>query len=196
MTSEFENPPASERDDCLVRRVRGGDRAALEILVQRHWRAAYNRAYHILRSREDAEDVAQDALLSAVTHLDSYTERAAFSTWLQRIVINRTLMLLRARHSSPLHLAVEFRDERYASPRIQYDPERLMIASENTHLISVTLRSLKGIYREPLWRNMYGEESISEIARQIGVSGGTVKIRLHRARKQLSQKVGAKLRKD
>ena len=65
-------------DDALVAMAKAGDRPATDQLVRKYWTMAYRVAVRILRSREDAEEVAQDALWAAVTHLSTYREDACF----------------------------------------------------------------------------------------------------------------------
>src|SRR5690349_15054561 len=83
-------PPVTE----LVVRARRGDPAAFTELVRRHLRAAYAVALAVLQRPADAEDVAQDALISALEHLDDCREPARFSGWLVKIVRNRALHAL------------------------------------------------------------------------------------------------------
>ena len=82
-------------DVTLVRSAKEGDMAAFEELVNRHTDMILRVAMHITNSREDAEEAVQDAFLKAFRHLQRFEERARFSTWLTRIVINEALMKLR-----------------------------------------------------------------------------------------------------
>ena len=81
-------------DAELVSRCRNGDEAAFDALVQRHQARAFNVAYLLLRDREDATEVAQDAFVSVYHHVESFRGDAAFATWLHQIVTN----LARNRH--------------------------------------------------------------------------------------------------
>src|ERR1700752_180768 len=85
------------RDQRLVEQARQGDQEAFSELSARHRRKCVDLACYFLRSRSDAEDVAQNALLKAYKHLDQYQGDAEFSTWLSRIVANECLMLMRIR---------------------------------------------------------------------------------------------------
>src|SRR5579871_6229603 len=102
----------------LVALGKAGNALAIDELVRRHWGDAYGLALRILRCREDAEEVAQDALETAVTHLGAFRQDAFFYGWLRRIVINESLMALR-RKRSPLRSPVSTWDvqERYLSDR-------------------------------------------------------------------------------
>lgn len=178
------------RDSALIARGKTGDPEALNDLVRQYWHAAYTCALHVLRSHEEAEDIAQEALLSAIVHLPMFDERASFGTWLHRIVFNQSIMLLRRKRSCTLDAACAF-DERIhgrASP-MQASPESEALDSERHHLLSAAIETLPGDYRVPLWLFTCKEESVSDIAKNLRISRGGVKIRLHRARKLVSRRI-------
>src|ERR671934_206491 len=82
-------------DAKLVQLARRGSRAAAAELFARHWRAAWRAAYVIAGRREMADDVAQDAFERAFAALSRFDEGRPFGAWLNRIVVNRSLDLLR-----------------------------------------------------------------------------------------------------
>ncbi len=82
-------------DAVLVARARGGDAAAFESLVKRHIRAALGVALAVLGEFPDADDAVQDALLSAMQHLESCAPAEKFRAWLLTIVRNRAFDLKR-----------------------------------------------------------------------------------------------------
>jgi RNA polymerase sigma-70 factor, ECF subfamily len=84
----------SDRD--LVRRARRGDRDAAAALFRRYWRSAWRAAFAITGRRALADDVAADAFERAFAALDRFDTHRPFGPWLQRIVANRALDLLRA----------------------------------------------------------------------------------------------------
>jgi RNA polymerase sigma-70 factor (ECF subfamily) len=88
------NPTADESLTSLVARARRGETRAFEVLARRHLRAAYATALALLGRPEDAEDVAQDALLTAFERLEDCREPERFSGWLLQIVRNRALNAL------------------------------------------------------------------------------------------------------
>lgn len=81
----------------LVRAAQGGSGAALEALFRRHWRGAHRAAYLIVQDAGAAEDIAQEAFLSAFRALDRFDRRRAFRPWLHRIVVNRAIDHARVR---------------------------------------------------------------------------------------------------
>src|SRR6476620_10764552 len=83
-------------DAKLVELARRGSRDAAAELCTRHWRAGWRAAYVVTGRREVADDVAQDAFERAFGALSRFDERRPFGAWLHRIVVNRSLALLRA----------------------------------------------------------------------------------------------------
>jgi RNA polymerase sigma-70 factor, ECF subfamily len=90
-------PAAS--DEVLVEMAKLRDHPAFAELWNRHSNTAFKAAYRITRNLDDAEDAIQDAWMKAYVHLNSLDGRAKFSTWLTRIAINSSLMILRRRRA-------------------------------------------------------------------------------------------------
>ena len=99
-----------QTDEALMARIAGGDRAAFNLLAQRHAGAVVRLAAHILRNRADAEDVAQDAMLRVWTNAPRWKPVAKFRTWLTRIVVNLCLDRKRRTPWMPLDSAGELVD--------------------------------------------------------------------------------------
>src|SRR3954451_1603921 len=86
---------ASER--ALIEAAQGGSEPAVEELFRRHWPDTHRAAYLIVRDAAAAEDIAQEAFLSALSALGRFDRRRPFSPWLHRIAINRAIDWSRAR---------------------------------------------------------------------------------------------------
>ncbi len=87
----------SRSDAALVRAAQRGSGAALDELFSRHWPAAHRAAFLVLHDAAAAEDVAQEAFLSALRALDRFDRRRPFGPWLHRIVVNRAIDHARSR---------------------------------------------------------------------------------------------------
>jgi len=85
----------SER--ALIRGAQAGSKEDMEELFRRHWPPAYRAAYFVVYDRAAAEDIAQEAFLSAIRNLDRFDRRRPFGPWLHRIVVNRAIDWARAR---------------------------------------------------------------------------------------------------
>src|ERR1700688_2379600 len=92
-----DNFPDHEDQNLVLRARSGGDRQALEELVQRHQAWIYNIAVRMLYQPQDAEDATQEILIKVLTRLSSFEGRSSFRTWLYRIVVNHVLNMKRGR---------------------------------------------------------------------------------------------------
>jgi RNA polymerase sigma-70 factor (ECF subfamily) len=147
-------------------------------------------AYSILRNKEDAEDAVQDAVLSAYVHLRNFEGRSAFTTWFTRIVLNAALMILRKRTNSRISSLPDpcISDENPWTERIpapQPDPEMVCAEGETLQLIDVLLRKMSPVLRQSFTMIYYDEMSSREACTLLGVSVGTLKSRVFRARRHL-----------
>jgi RNA polymerase sigma-70 factor (ECF subfamily) len=147
-------------------------------------------AYSILRNKEDAEDAVQDAVLSAYVHLRNFEGRSAFTTWFTRIVLNAALMILRKRTNSRISSLPEpsIADEMSWTegvPTSQPDPEMVCAEGETFQLIDVLLGKMSPALRQSFTMTYYDEMSSREACALLGVSTGTFKSRLFRARRHL-----------
>jgi len=147
-------------------------------------------AYSILRNREDAEDAVQDALLSAYRHLRAFEGRSAFKTWFTRIVLNAALMIRRKRKplwtdSQRESSATDDTPWMERIPAAQPDPEMMYAKEETLQLIDVLLGRMSPLLRQAFTMTYYQEMSNEEAGALLGVTTGTFKSRLFRARRHL-----------
>jgi RNA polymerase sigma-70 factor, ECF subfamily len=181
----YEAAPAAERD--LVRRARAGDPAACEALALAHRREAYLLALQLMGNREDALDVAQDALLRFFTTLDRFRADEPVRPWLYTIVRNRCRDLMRrgrVRRNEPL----ESEPGRWRPELVDghADPFRDAARAELQRRVWKALGELSPEHREILVLRDYQDLSYEEISDVLRVPRGTVMSRLHRARKAIA----------
>jgi RNA polymerase sigma-70 factor (ECF subfamily) len=170
-----------ERDERdLVERARSGDRDAFAGLVWRHQDAVYTLASRLV-GPDLAADVAQEALIRAWRALPRFRGEAAFSTWLHRITVNTawTMRKRAARH------AAEPIDDGIAD--LRPGPEH---AAELVDIRAALRRALArlsdGQRAVVVLRDVYGWSN-AETAHELGITRTTAKVRLHRARRRLSE---------
>jgi RNA polymerase sigma-70 factor (ECF subfamily) len=158
----------SER--ALVVGALAGSQADLEVLFQRHWPVAYRAAFLIVHDHAGAEDIAQEAFLAALRHLERFDRRRRFGPWLGAIVANRAIDWLRARnarresgHEVPDSTAVtEARPGGYSDE------------------VSAALAALSPEHRAVVVMRYVLEFTPGEIARALELPRGTVNSRLRR----------------
>jgi len=164
-----------------------------EEVVSQYLPSLYRRAYRFMRDPHDAEDAVQDALLSAYKHLDQFKGTAKMATWLTSIVTNSALTQLRRRPRKP-HVSLDERlDEEqgyYLSDRLadaRPSPEDECMWSEtHGHLLDF-LAELSPTLRETIQLRDLEGRTTSEVASALGVSQGTVKANVSRARTKLKR---------
>ncbi len=149
-------------------------------------------AHLILRNREDAEDAVQNAFLSGYLYLRSFEGRSALRTWFTRIVLNAALMIQRKRkrHPSTIRQLPENSNSREVNwtentPASEPDPEMIHADGETLQLIDRILGKMKPALRRAFTMTYYDELSGPEACAVLGVSAGTFKARLYRARRQV-----------
>ena len=147
-------------------------------------------AHAILRNREDAEDAVQNAFLSGYLHLRSFEGRSALRTWFTRIVLNAALMIRRKRKPSTMQTLPENSNSHEAKwteniPASEPDPEMVHAERETVQLIDGILEKMKPLLRQAFTMTYFDELSGPEASALLGVSSGTFKARLFRAKRQI-----------
>jgi RNA polymerase sigma-70 factor (ECF subfamily) len=179
--------PGALTDEEVVVRVRAGDTQLFEVLMRRYNQRLYRAVRAILQNDADAEDAVQQAYLNAYGHLDQFEGRARFSTWLTRIAVYEALSRRRRARDKPLGSSDDEQSGRAVSAAP--DPERETYAGELNTLLESALDTLPHGYRSVFMLREIDGLNTAETARQLRVSEGTVKTRLHRARDLLQRKL-------
>jgi RNA polymerase sigma-70 factor (ECF subfamily) len=170
-------------DQMLVRRAQKGDVDAFEALVRNHERRVYNLCLRLMGNDEDAMDAAQETLLKAWRHLSSFRGASAFSTWLYRVTVNVCNDMLRKRR--PPSLSVEILQETgrdLADPLAGDFTDR----TASVQMVLEGLRRLSPDHRTVLVLRDVQGFSYEEIGELLDCPTGTVRSRLSRARRNLS----------
>jgi RNA polymerase sigma-70 factor, ECF subfamily len=182
-------------DAELVRLAREGSASALRLIVRRHNQRLYRVARAIVRDDAEAEDVMQEAYLSALKHLATFRADASLATWLTRIVVNKAIGHLRPeRIMVPLDAVdkVAWPDAGAGamSPLApELDPERSAARSQVRDLLERAIDNLPEPFRVVFVMRMVEQLSIKETACSLGLREETVKTRLHRARKLMREQL-------
>ena len=173
-------------DHQLLSEAKSGNQEAFAELCLRYRGVLKNRIYRIVRHPEDTEDVLQETLLKAYQHLQSFRETCSFPTWLVAIGTNVSLMLLRRRkilrkNTSDVvaddgeTLVMEWRDP---AP----DPEQRYMMNQTSQTLNRAITRLSPQFRNLLEMYYKSELRLKDSAKIFGVSEGTVKSRVLRAR--------------
>jgi len=184
---------SGDSDSALVTSAKCGDTHAFEELIDRHKRKAFATALRITNNREDAEDVVQESFHKAFLHLAKFEERARFSTWLTRIVLNEALMSLRRRRGDLEVLPESPDDTGKSAPEAFVDkspsPEESCWRRERTELLTEAINRLGPKIRRTILLYNIEERSLQEIAQILGTSISAVKARIFQGRRKLRRTV-------
>lgn len=173
-----------ETDNSIIQRILSGDKSGYRELANRHKDYAFTVAYKIVGTREDAEEVAQDAFIQAFHALPSFNQEAKFTTWFYRIVFNAALMLKRKKNIVADDITLS-----EAAQEATADTSNELKTNEQKKYIQQALNQLSPDDVTMITLFYLKEQSLEEIAQIVGISAETVKVKLCRARKRLGEEM-------
>lgn len=167
-------------DEAFVMRAQQGDKAAFEVLVNRHGDYVYNLALRVMRRPEEAQEVAQEAFVRAWRGLPNFQGAAQFHTWLYRIVVNLCYNRLPQLKRELATLVPDAAALQLADPQQQVEAD--LLSSELKVVLHQAIDALPQHYRLLITLRHRQELSYNEIVEITGLPLGTVKTGIHRAR--------------
>lgn len=185
--------PVRDKEPLLIEAARNGERAAFDNLVALYRQKGLGIAYNLTGNFEDAKDVLQEAFIKVYLNLKGFREKAKFSTWFYRIVVNCGLDFLRRRKTAsrvfigrPL-LDEEGNEKETADQR--YDPAKLTLNQELREKLDEKIAGLPGKQRLAFTLKHQNGLSNQEIAEVLGCGIATVKVHLFRAARRLQEEL-------
>ncbi len=187
------HPPMPADDAQLLARLRAGEDRAFDELTALYAGRLYATARRMLASDQDAQDAVQEAMLGAFQSLHTFQGGSRLSTWLTRIVINKSLMKLRSRRRRPERSIEDFlptfKDDGHPTrwtPRWRSeDTENTGGRAELHRVVREKIEELPENYRTVLLLRDVQQLSTEDVAEALGDTPNAVKVRLHRARQAL-----------
>jgi RNA polymerase sigma-70 factor (ECF subfamily) len=166
--------------DELVERCKQGDPQSFQTLYRQYSKAMFNTSLRIVNNTADAEDVLQESFLDAFRSLHEFHYRSTFGAWLKRIVINKSINILRKRHNGLVDLeSIELQaitdEEQVNEEEIQYrvdEVKKMITRLPDGYRTVLSLYLLEG----------YDHEEISQI---LNISHNTVRTQYVRAKQKL-----------
>lgn len=170
-------------DAYYIEQVLQGDRQAYARLVDKHKHMVFTVALRIVRNREDAEEIAQDAFIKAFQSLETFKQESKFSTWLYKIAYNAAISKTRKKklEMAPIEVNVV---ENYTLDEIFENLERLE-SNEQKTIISRLFESLNPDESTLITLYYYENVQTEEIGEITGLSQSNVKVKLHRIRQKM-----------
>ena len=166
---------SARQERTWVREAREGSASAIEALFRLHWPRAYRAAFLVAHDASAAEDIAQEAFLTAIRRLDSFERGRPFGPWLHRIVVNRAIDWTRARQLRGEAGLAEAEAPGHV-PELSDDTLLALAALTPEHRAVIVLRYVLGY-------------SPGEIAGLLELPRGTVNSRLRRGLDTLSERL-------
>lgn len=177
----------------IIKRSAEGDMRAFEMLVQKYQSGIINHAYIMLGNREDAFDMAQETFIRAYCAIGTFGRQSSFKTWLYKIATNVCFDEIRRRKRRIKTVNVSNDENDTTENIVQADestnPENILSQKELSEVIFAAVESLGDDYREVISLREYAKMDYKEIAKTLGISLGTVKSRLSRARSEIAKKI-------
>ena len=176
---------------ALIAALRANDPAALAQLFELYADKLYRLAVSLLHDEQQADGVVQNTFMALITHIDTFEGRAALGTWLYRVAYNESMM--RLRRTRPQVELDEMDDESELMPTCLIDwqavPEAIADSHEAQHEMTRAIGTLKPELRAVFTLRDIEELSTRETAEILGISEALVKVRLHRARLALRERL-------
>lgn len=172
----------------LIHNVLAGEQAAYAELIKRHQRFVFTLALRFTKNREDAEEIAQDCFIKVYRSLASFQQTAKFSTWIYRIVYTTSMTFLRKKRldvrsldDESTTLQVENHTSSFSADLVEQKSRSFYVNQAISQLLPDDAMIITLFYK--------GEQSLEEIAQALGMEANTVKVKLHRARHRLREKL-------
>lgn len=172
----------------LIERTLAGDQAAYADLVKRHQRFVFTLALRFTKTREDAEEVAQDCFIKAYRSLGNFQRNAKFTTWLYSIVYTTSMTFLRKKRvdtdsidDENTYIQLENQGGGYDANDVENKSRSYYLNQAITQLLPDDATIITLFYK--------GEQSLEEIGETMGIDPNTVKVKLFRARQRLKDKL-------
>jgi len=172
----------------LIEQTLGGNQAAYADLIKRHQRFVFTLAMRFAKSREDAEEIAQDCFIKAHRSLSSFQQQSKFSTWLYSIVYTTAMTFLRKKRvdtssidDENVYLQIENQQGSFENNLAEKQSRSYYVNQAISQLLPDDATIITLFYT--------GEQSLEEIAEALGMEANTVKVKLFRARQRLKEKL-------
>lgn len=188
--------PLATDDLTLVKRVRGGDQRAFKLLVERYQRKVYAVALGMLKDKEEAMDVSQEAFVKVYKYLDHFKGDASFYTWLYRITVNICIDIIRKRAGAggesvefdeTLPMDVSEANIGALGSRLGTNPQKSALRRELAEKIQEALATVPEKHRAILLLREVEGMSYEDLSRTLDIPKGTVMSRLFHARAKVQK---------
>jgi RNA polymerase sigma factor (sigma-70 family) len=184
-----------QTDMALITTVLAGDTSAYTELVNRHKRFVFTMAMKFAKNREDAEEIAQDCFIKAFRALGTFKQDAKFSTWLYTITYTTAMSFLRKKRVATSSIDEEGNYLQLENHISDYQANGIEKKSKYVYL-NLAISQLLPDDAAIITLFYQGEQSLEEIAKALNMDSNTIKVKLHRARLRLKEKLKMMLQEE
>lgn len=190
---------ASQKEDLrLINKALKGDQAAYQRLVNKYKPTITFVLYRIVQDKDDVEDVVQEVFINTFRALKSFKKEYSFFSWIYKIALNKGIDYLRKKKLKTFSIdkpvTAKDGEVHYEVPDSTYEPDKHIIASEKSALINAAIEKLPPKYKRVIIMRHMEEKDYSEIAEELKLPIGTVKVHIFRARELLNKYLRHKIR--
>jgi RNA polymerase sigma factor (sigma-70 family) len=184
-------------DDDLAKRIASGEAALFAVVMKRHNQRLYRIARGMGIPDTECDDILQLTYIQAYLKLPQFRGESAFTTWLTRILINQCLMFLRKERPAVSEQG-QLEGVNFGSSTLTASstPESELLRNELHTILEAAIEQLSDDHRIVYIMREIEDMSIKEISESLGISESNVKIRIHRARKMMQEKLRAYVGRD
>lgn len=177
------------KEEEIIKRIAGGEKNLYALIIQKYNQRLYRIALSIVNNESEAQDIMQAAYIKAYENLHKFRFQSSFSTWITKILINESLMLLKKREQTPgrekggltavhIQTAIELK-----TPLMQ------VLNTELKAILEFSIRKLPEKYRTVFIMREVESMSVAETMECLGLTEANVKVRLNRAKVMLRNKL-------
>jgi len=181
----------NDNEILLIKRSQKGDINSFEELIKEYKKMAYNIALKMLKNKEDAEDVSQEALIKVYKSIDRFNMQSSFKTWLYRIVVNTCLDHVRKNKENPISINQPIRsgyDEFYMDVEDNRPtPQEILETKLTQKMVMDAVNELDEDFKSIIILRDINDLSYEEISEILECNIGTVKSRISRGRQKLKE---------
>lgn len=175
-------------DNEIIDAILNGQSNQFVHLVNKHQSYVFTLALRFTRKREDAEEIAQDAFIKVFKSLSGYKKEAKFTTWLYTIVYHTAMTYLRKKNLNTSSIDDEVNMIQLEG-KGNFDEQNGVERKSRSFYVNQAIKMLAPDDAIVITLFYQGEQSLEEIAKVMAIETNTVKVKLHRARHRLKQKL-------
>lgn len=188
-------------DQQIIERLKQGDETVFRQLVEQHQKMVVNTCFSLVHETDDADDLAQEVFIEVFNSIDRFRADAKLSTWLYRIAVNKSLNFIRDNKKRKFFKKIEdvFTGRNYSDSDAGLssdEPDLNLQEIQKAAIIHKAIDSLAENQRVAFTLNKYEDLSYKEISEVMGLSLSSVESLIHRAKKNLQEKLYDCYKKD